>query len=204
MMKDMEAQYLKKNSRYNIERELLSTIKKEELQSIINDKSKEEKYHKDNLVRYMKKLASLSWYASLDDLEKQFFEWMIYVKAWGKELENSHKIIKDLKYLYNLKFTTKNVSKDKNYISRELIDQVKWLDISNVIFKYSWLEWNRNNMIKCPLHSDNKSSFKIYSETNSFNCFWCDWWWTTIEFTAKLFGLTNKEAIQKLKQDFIY
>ena len=203
-MKDLEAEYLKKNSRYNIERELLSTMKKEDLQSIIDDKTKEEKYYKDNLVKYMKKLVHSSWYSSFDELQKQFFEWVIYIKSWWKELEDTNRVVKDLKHLYDLKFTTKQVSKNKEYLTKDLIDKVKWLDISIVINKYTGLEWNRNNMLKCPLHEDNRSSFKIYTQTNSFNCFWCDWWWTNIEFVAKLFNLTNKEAIKKLKNDFLF
>ena len=203
MTKKIEEEYLQKNSRYKIERELLSTMSKEDLKTMINDKSKEEWFHKGNLVQYMTKLINSESYSSFDELEKIFFEWLVYIKAWWKQLEDTRKIIKDLQYLYDLKYTNKKVF-TKGNLSKEIIDKVKNLDIENVIVKFTNSTIRSNKSLKCPLHDDNRASFQIYTKTNSFYCYWCNVWWSPIEFTAKLFNLTNKEAINKLKTNFLF
>lgn len=203
-MKKLEEEYLKKNNRYNLERELLSTMWKEELKTFIFDKKSEEIYHKDNLVKYMKKLVNKPWYKSFDELQKAYFEWIVYIKAWWKELEETRDILKNFQYLYDLKFTNKNIFNNIKVITKDIIEKVKQINIENVLVKYTDLKINYQKACKCPLHNDNRASFQIYPHTNSFYCYWCSVWWTPIEFTAKLFNLTNKEAINKLKTDFFY
>jgi uncharacterized protein with NAD-binding domain and iron-sulfur cluster len=107
-MKKLEEEYLKKINRYQTERELLSVIWKEELQFFISNKKKEEIYHKNNLVKYMKKLVNKPWYKSFNELQKVYFEGVVYIKSWWRELEETRDILKNFQYLYNLKFTKKN------------------------------------------------------------------------------------------------
>jgi len=202
-MKKIEEEYLKKNNRYNIERELLSIMWKDNLKSFISDKKSEEIYHKYNLVKYMKKLINKSWYKSFNELDKTYFEWVIYIKAWWKELEETRDSLKIFQYLYDLKFT-KSIKANKKAITKEIIEKVKQLDIENIVIKYTNSKINHQKALKCPLHNDSRASFQIYPHTNSFYCYGCSVWWTPIEFTAKLFNLTNKEAIAKLKTDFLY
>lgn len=204
MMKKFEDEYLRKNNRYDLERAILSNMKKDDLKTLISDKLLEEKYYKDNLVKYMKKLAQSSLYSSANELQKIFFEWLIYIKAWWMELEKTRNSIKDFKYLYSLKFTAQQVSKNKNYITKDDIDNIKNLDMEYIIIKYTNSKVNRKKALRCPLHNDNRASFQIYPQTHSFYCYGCNVWWTPIEFVAKLFNLTNKEAITKLKTDFLY
>ena len=179
------------DSRYEVERKMLSILSNEDLKTMISDKSKEEKFHKGNLVQYMTKLINSEVYYSFDELQKIFFEFIIYIKAWWTKLEDTRRLIKDLEYLYDLKYTNKKVF-NKDNLSKEVIDKVK----------NSFIRGNKS--LKCPLHDDNRASFQIYNKTNSFYCYWCKVWWTPIEFTAKLFNLTNKEAINKLKTNFLF
>jgi hypothetical protein len=58
MMKKLEEEYLKKTNRYDIERQMLFNIQKNDLKELISDKLKEEKFYKDLLVKYMKKLIN--------------------------------------------------------------------------------------------------------------------------------------------------
>ncbi|OQX74414.1 MAG: hypothetical protein B6D64_12810 [Bacteroidetes bacterium 4484_276] len=55
------------------------------------------------------------------------------------------------------------------------------LSIETVLQHYN-LKPNKNQMINCPFHKDDKPSLKIYPKTNSFNCFGCDTGGDQIEF----------------------
>lgn len=203
-MKMIEEEYLRKNNRYEIERKLISSIWEKEFKEFINDKKSEEKFYKDRLVKYMKKLFKNPNYKNFDDLQKLYFEWVIYIKAWWKELEEIRDVLKNFQYLYDLKFTNKNNNSNSKYLNREIIEKVKNIDIEQVVIKYTNSKINYNKALKCPLHNDNRASFQIYKNTNSFYCYGCSIWWTPIEFVANLFRLSNKEAIEKLKTDFLY
>lgn len=203
-MKKIEEEYLKNNIRYEIERKLISSIWEKEFKELINDKKSEEKFYKERLVKYMKKLFNNPNYKNFDDLQKLYFEWVIYIKSWWKELEETRDVLKSFKYLYDLKFTSKNNNLSTKNLTREIIEKVKNIDIEQVVIKYTNYKINHNKALKCPLHKDNRASFQIYKNTNSFYCYGCGIWWTPIEFTAKLFNLNNKNAIEKLKTDFLY
>jgi len=44
------------------------------------------------------------------------------------------------------------------------------LSILQVLENYN-LKPDRHNMLKCSFHADDKPSMKIYTSTNTFNCF---------------------------------
>ena len=46
------------------------------------------------------------------------------------------------------------------------------LDILGLVQQYG-LQPNRNNMIKCPFHEDDKPSLQLYPKTNTWHCFGC-------------------------------
>ncbi len=46
------------------------------------------------------------------------------------------------------------------------------LSILTVLNHYN-LKPDRHQMLKCPFHEDDQPSLKIYTETNTFNCFGC-------------------------------
>jgi antirestriction protein ArdC len=58
----------------------------------------------------------------------------------------------------------------------------------------------RNGMACCPFHDDKNPSMKLNEEY--FYCFGCGATGDVIDFTAKLFNLSPKEAAEKLAQDF--
>ena len=58
---------------------------------------------------------------------------------------------------------------------------------------------SRNGMACCPFHDDKNPSMKV---DQRFHCFGCGADGDVIDFTAKLFNLSPKEAAEKLAQDF--
>ena len=62
------------------------------------------------------------------------------------------------------------------------------------------VEVQRNGMCCCPFHDDRHPSMKLNEDY--FYCFGCGANGDVIEFTARLFGLTNYEAVKKLAYDF--
>ena len=61
------------------------------------------------------------------------------------------------------------------------------------------IEVKRNGMACCPFHDDKNPSMKV---DQRFHCFGCGEDGDVIDFTAKLFNLSQKEAAEKLAQDF--
>ena len=61
------------------------------------------------------------------------------------------------------------------------------------------IEVKRNGMACCPFHDDKNPSMKV---DQRFHCFGCCADGDVIDFTAKLFDLSPKEAAEKLAQDF--
>ena len=58
------------------------------------------------------------------------------------------------------------------------------------------IEVKRNGMACCPFHDDKNPSMKV---DQRFHCFGCGEDGDVIDFTAKLFNLSPKEAAEKLK-----
>lgn len=61
------------------------------------------------------------------------------------------------------------------------------------------IEVKRNGMAVCPFHDDRNPSMKV---DKRFHCFGCGADGDVIDFTAKLYNLSPKEAAEKLAQDF--
>ena len=61
------------------------------------------------------------------------------------------------------------------------------------------IEVSRTGMACCPFHDDKNPSMKV---DQRFHCFGCGADGDVIDFTAKLFDLSPKEAAEKLAQDF--
>ena len=62
------------------------------------------------------------------------------------------------------------------------------------------IEVNRCGMACCPFHDDKNPSMKLNEEY--FYCFGCGATGDVIDFTARLYNLSPKEAAEKLAQDF--
>ena len=62
------------------------------------------------------------------------------------------------------------------------------------------LDVKRNNMIVCPFHDDSDPSMKLNDDY--FYCFGCGASGDVIDFVARLFQISTKEAAAKLAADF--
>lgn len=58
----------------------------------------------------------------------------------------------------------------------------------------------RGDVAVCPFHREKTPSMKVYSD--GFYCFGCGTGGDVIKFVAKFFGISNKEAAEKLDVDF--
>ncbi|WP_299556786.1 CHC2 zinc finger domain-containing protein [Seonamhaeicola sp.] len=80
------------------------------------------------------------------------------------------------------------------------IAQIKQrLQIGTVLNHYN-LKANKNGMLCCPFHKDDKPSLKIYTKTNTFNCFGCAANGDVIEFIQKKENTDKHTAILKAKE----
>ena len=61
------------------------------------------------------------------------------------------------------------------------------------------LSVNRSGMVRCPFHADHNPSMKV---DDRFYCFGCHASGDVIDFTARLFGISLKDAAKKLAVDF--
>ena len=69
------------------------------------------------------------------------------------------------------------------------------LSITAVLAHYG-LHPDRNHLIACPFHEDKNPSLKVYSETNTFNCFGCGATGDAIEFCALKEGSKHKGLLK--------
>jgi len=70
------------------------------------------------------------------------------------------------------------------------------LSILTVLNHYN-LEPDRHQMLKCPFHEDDQPSLKIYTETNTFNCFGCNANGDAIEFIQRKENLGKHQVLKK-------
>jgi len=64
------------------------------------------------------------------------------------------------------------------------------------VLKHYGLRPDRNNMLKCPFHTDDTASMKIYPQTNTFNCFGCNKNGDAIEFCTLKEGSKHKGILK--------
>lgn len=63
-------------------------------------------------------------------------------------------------------------------------------------------EPDRHDKICCPFHEDKHPSLQLYSGERGWWCYVCGLGGSVIDFVAKLFGLSPREAALKLNADF--
>lgn len=78
----------------------------------------------------------------------------------------------------------------------EIQDIKQRLSIQAVL-QYYQLHPDKNNMLKCPFNADDKPSMKIYSNTNTFNCFGCGKNGDVIEFIQLKENCNKHNALVK-------
>lgn len=72
------------------------------------------------------------------------------------------------------------------------------LKIGTVLGHYG-LKPDKNGMLKCPFHEDKTPSLKIYTATNTYNCFGCGANGDAIQFIESFEKLSKHQAIVKAK-----
>jgi len=64
------------------------------------------------------------------------------------------------------------------------------------------LQVNRDGFARCPFHHEKTASFKIYKGDGGWHCFGCGMTGDVIDFVEKYYGLSFKDALAKLNDDF--
>ena len=80
-----------------------------------------------------------------------------------------------------------------------IYEKAKSLVTAREAAEHYGLTVNRYGMALCPFHDDHNPSMKL---DDRFRCFGCGEDGDVIDFTAKLFQLTLREAAEKLIEDF--
>ena len=80
-----------------------------------------------------------------------------------------------------------------------IFEQAKALATAREAAEYYGLEVERSGMACCPFHEDHTPSLKL---DERFHCFGCGEDGDVIDFVSRLFGLTAKEAAEKIIADF--
>ena len=81
-----------------------------------------------------------------------------------------------------------------------LFENVKAVVTVRQAAEHYGLKVGRGNMACCPFHNDHTPSMKLNEDY--FYCFGCGATGDVIDLVAKLFNLSNHEAVQKLAADF--
>jgi DNA primase len=87
----------------------------------------------------------------------------------------------------------------KNFLTMQLPELKTRLQISTVLQRYN-LKPDKNGMLKCPFHADKTPSLKIYTDTNTYNCFGCGANGDAIQFIESFEKLNKHQAIIKAKE----
>ena len=86
-----------------------------------------------------------------------------------------------------------------------IFEQIKsHVDIRSAAIRYGLDARGRSNVL-CPFHGDKHPSMHIYDNhgyDSRYICFSCGAEGDVIDFTAKLFGLSLRDAAEKLAEDF--
>lgn len=190
-LEDMESKYLQDNTPWILERKILESFEKKALKSFIEQWSKE--YMKEYMLYsyWLSRKKFRAWHEKLGALGIYLIEQYTRIFEWWKELEMNNSFLEKLKRYYKEKYIP--------WASywREKFD-VASLSIEEVISKYISLPKNLRRNLKCPLHSDKTASFRIYPNTQSFFCFWCQKWGNAVNFVSEIENITPKEAFKKL------
>ena len=80
-----------------------------------------------------------------------------------------------------------------------IFEQVKACVTARQAAEHYGIKVKNNGMACCPFHNDRHPSMKI---DKNYHCFACGVGGDAIDFTARLFGLTQFEAAKKLIEDF--
>ncbi len=80
------------------------------------------------------------------------------------------------------------------------IPEIKQRLTIQTILKHYGLQADKNGMLNCPFHKEDQASLKVYTNTNTFNCFGCGANGDVVEFIQKKESCSKHKAIVKAKE----
>ena len=83
-----------------------------------------------------------------------------------------------------------------------VFDEVKNQVTARAVMEQAGIVFNRNNMCKCPFHQDKTASMKVKPKDKKYFCFGCGEKGDAIDFIAKYYGLSPRDAAMKIAGDF--
>ena len=81
-------------------------------------------------------------------------------------------------------------------------DEIKQRVSMIEMLQHYGIETNRSNFCRCPFHQEKSASFKAYPGNRGFSCFGCGAHGSVIDFVMLYFGLSFKDALVKINEDF--
>lgn len=70
------------------------------------------------------------------------------------------------------------------------------------VFEYYGLRPNRSGFVCCFSHNEKTPSMKVYKGNGGYHCFGCGAHGSIIDFVMQYFGLSFRDAIKKINEDF--
>jgi DNA primase len=88
-----------------------------------------------------------------------------------------------------------------NEYRKEIDDLKRGIRIENIASRYLELRPSGRGLItKCPFHNDQRPSFVVYPDSQSFHCFGCRAHGDVIAFLMQIEHLTLREALELLRK----
>ena len=85
-------------------------------------------------------------------------------------------------------------------MAQSLFEVVKQSVTTKAVAEHYGIEVKRGGMAKCPFHPDQSPSLKLNDDY--YYCFGCGATGDAIDFVARLFQISNKDAAEKIAADF--
>ena len=83
-----------------------------------------------------------------------------------------------------------------------VFDEVKERVTARAVMERAGIVFNRSNMCKCPFHQDKTASMKVKPADKKYFCFGCGEKGDAIDFVAKYYNLSPKDAAMQIADEF--
>lgn len=83
-----------------------------------------------------------------------------------------------------------------------VFDEVKERVTARAVMERAGIVFNRSNMCKCPFHQDKTASMKVKPNDKKYFCFGCGEKGDAIDFVAKYYNLSPKDAAMQIADEF--
>ena len=83
-----------------------------------------------------------------------------------------------------------------------VFDEVKERVTARAVMERAGIVFNRSNMCKCPFHQDKTASMKVKLTDKKYFCFGCGEKGDAIDFVAKYYNLSPKDAAMQIADEF--